>query len=82
MRLGDLVMLRALHRLGLCWQPPAQYFLAAVSGSDNICLVPLLAWLLEAGCPVDWPEVLAAADGTRVLSPVVKAWLKERSSPL
>lgn len=82
MRLGDLVMLQVLHRLGFRWQPPAQYFLAAVSGSDNICLVPLLAWLLEAGCPVDWPAALAAARGNPALSPVVKTWLKERSSPL
>jgi hypothetical protein len=46
------------------------------------CSVPLLAWLLEAGCPVDWPEVLAAAGRDPALNPVVKTWLKERSSPL
>ena len=79
MQCGDLVMLQVLHRLGFRWQPPAQYFLSAMRGYADICLVPRLAWLLEAGCPVDWPEVLAEADGNRVLSPVVKAWLQERS---
>ena len=73
-------MLRALHRLGFRWQPPAHYFLAAVRASGYS--VPELAWLLEAGCPVDWPAALAAAEGNPALSPVVKAWLKERSSPL
>jgi hypothetical protein len=82
MALGDLVMLRALHRLGFRWQPPAQYFLAAVRGCADRCSVPRLAWLLEAGCPVDWPAALAAAGRDPALSPVVKAWLKERSSPL
>ncbi len=83
----SLVMLQVLHRLGFRWQPaakkywpPAQYFLAAVMGRG--CSVPLLAWLLEAGCPVDWPEVLAAAGRDPALNPVVKTWLKERSSPL
>ncbi len=73
-------MLQVLHRLGLRWQPPAQYFLDAVMWIANS--VPLLAWLLEAGCPVDWPVVLAAADGNRRLCPVVKAWLQERSRQL
>ncbi len=79
MALGDLVMLRALHRLGFRWQPPAHSFLDAVGSGYS---VPLLAWFLEAGCPVDWPAALAAAEWNPALSPVVKTWLKERSSPL
>ncbi len=80
MALDYLVMLRALHRLGFRWQPPAHYYLAAVRASGYS--VPELAWLLEAGCPVDWPEVLAAAERNRGLCPVVKAWLQERSRQL
>ncbi len=79
---GDLVMLQVVHRLGFRWQPPALYFLAAVSWSETICSVPLLAWFLEAGYPVDWPAALAAAGRDPALNPVVKTWLKERSSPL
>ena len=82
MRLGDLVMLRALHRLGFRWQPPIGIFLAAMRGYADSCSVPRLAWLLEAGCPVDWPAALAAAGRDPALNPVVKTWLKERSSPL
>ncbi len=75
-------MLHAVHSLGLCCQPLGDVFMAIVR-KPGYCgssySIPLLAWLLEAGCPVDWPAALAAAEGTRHLSPVVKAWLQERS---
>jgi hypothetical protein len=75
-------MLQLLHSLGFRWQPRGDVFMAIVR-EPGYCgssySIPLLAWLLEAGCPVDWPAALAAAEGTRHLSPVVKAWLQERS---
>jgi hypothetical protein len=41
--------------------------------------LPLLAWLLAAGCPVDWSASLAAAEDNTRLDPVVRAWLGEHS---
>jgi hypothetical protein len=75
-------MLHAVHSLGFRWQPANDAFLDVVRERGygvSSCSIPLLTWLLEAGCPVDWPAVLAAAEGNGHLSPVVKAWLQERS---
>ncbi len=75
-------MLHALPRLGFRWQPPDDVFMALVRerGYDGSnCSIPLLAWLLEAGCPVDWPATLTAAEENGARIPVVKAWLQERS---
>ncbi len=75
-------MLHAVHSLGFCWQPLGDVFMAFVR-EFRYCRssysIPLLAWLLEAGSPVDWPAALAAAEGNRNFCPVVKAWLQERS---
>jgi hypothetical protein len=75
-------MLHALPRLGFRWQPPDDVFIAVVNEGRNAgsnCSIPLLAWLLEAGCPVDWSAALVEAGNNPGLSPVVKAWLQERS---
>ncbi len=75
----DICILHALPCLGFCWQPTAGVFVRVLKGHAEGSHITLLAWLLEAGCPVDWPTALAAADGDPALSPVVKALLQERS---
>jgi hypothetical protein len=72
-------MLRALTRLG-CQRPPDGLFTTVLVDEGYSCTVPVLAWMLQAGCRVPWPAALAAVEGTKALSPVVKAWLLEQSA--
>ncbi|GFR39587.1 hypothetical protein Agub_g47 [Astrephomene gubernaculifera] len=53
-RQGDMAMLRCLRRVGCPWQ-----------GSETLtycvrcdCSLPIVRWMLEEGCPVDWAAVL------------------------
>jgi hypothetical protein len=82
MRQCDVGMLRLWRRLDPRWTPRAAVFTAVVQENGCSCSVPLLAWLLEAGCRVEWPAALAAAEASWVLSPAVTTWLQERSRPL
>ncbi|PNH07469.1 hypothetical protein TSOC_006073, partial [Tetrabaena socialis] len=56
---GDLNMLRCLVRLCLPWQP-AGNDLTNVAGC-TLCPPAMVPHLLEAGCPVDYEQALAAA---------------------
>ncbi|KXZ43945.1 hypothetical protein GPECTOR_77g41 [Gonium pectorale] len=62
-RCGDLAMVRCLRRLGVPWGPAGRAFLEAALGADGdiinipVAPLPLLHWLLEEGCPVDYEDV-------------------------
>ncbi|KXZ47033.1 hypothetical protein GPECTOR_38g270 [Gonium pectorale] len=55
-RNGDLAMLRCLQRLGVAWGPVGAVF-------QPFLPPPLLSWLLEAGCPFDYPSTRRILEG-------------------
>ncbi|KXZ51821.1 hypothetical protein GPECTOR_11g261 [Gonium pectorale] len=57
---SDFAMLECLRRLGCPWGPPGKLFADCLSGYTY--RIPVLAWLVEAGCPVDWAAALELAD--------------------
>ncbi|GLC46021.1 hypothetical protein PLESTB_001027100 [Pleodorina starrii] len=71
-RNGDLATLRLLRRLGCPWGPPGDTFTAAIAWA---CELPVLAWMLDAGCPVDWSEAMDAASVRQRPAGVVQ-WLE------
>ncbi|KXZ40966.1 hypothetical protein GPECTOR_1105g382 [Gonium pectorale] len=59
-RNGDLAMARLLRRLGVPWGPAGDVVSRALHDSP----LPMVRWLLEAGCPVgDYEAARAAAVG-------------------
>ncbi|GFR46540.1 hypothetical protein Agub_g8131 [Astrephomene gubernaculifera] len=69
---GDMAMLRCLRRLGCPWGPYGKTFAVCLSRWSPL---PVLAWLLEEGCPVNWDAVLAEA---RRFHQGTLAWLLEQ----
>ncbi|KXZ45260.1 hypothetical protein GPECTOR_56g356 [Gonium pectorale] len=67
---ADLATVECLRRLGCPWGPPGLVFSACISGGLPGCpyskgasgVLPVLSWLLAAGCPVDWPGAAAVAE--------------------
>ncbi|KXZ45259.1 hypothetical protein GPECTOR_56g355 [Gonium pectorale] len=67
---ADLATVECLRRLGCPWGPPGLVLGACISGGLPGCpynncasgVLPVLSWLLAAGCPVDWPGAVAAAE--------------------
>ncbi|KXZ48080.1 hypothetical protein GPECTOR_30g175 [Gonium pectorale] len=55
---GDLATARCLRRLGVPWGPDGQVFLDAAAAGHATAPLPLLRWLLEEGCPVDYDVML------------------------
>ncbi|KXZ51830.1 hypothetical protein GPECTOR_11g27 [Gonium pectorale] len=51
---GDVATVRCLRRLGVPWGPVGGVFVAAVWGHFLPAPLPMLRWLLEEGCPVDY----------------------------
>ncbi|GLC37729.1 hypothetical protein PLESTM_000641100 [Pleodorina starrii] len=76
---GDLATLSCLRELGCPWGAPGEVFGVCVADGD--CAVPVLAWLLQEGCPVGrWEAALAAA--ARRTGPdreEVRAWLQREA---
>ncbi|KXZ46536.1 hypothetical protein GPECTOR_42g743 [Gonium pectorale] len=60
-RKGDLAMARLLRRLGVPWGPAGEVVLQALRDSP----LPMLRWLLEAGCPVGDYEAARTAVAER-----------------
>ncbi|KXZ47934.1 hypothetical protein GPECTOR_31g296 [Gonium pectorale] len=62
-RNGDLQTLACLRRLGCPWGPAQDAFTRCVfqEGGEGGCALPVLAYLLEAGCPVEWGAALRMA---------------------
>ncbi|KXZ45254.1 hypothetical protein GPECTOR_56g350 [Gonium pectorale] len=69
-RSADMLTLECLRRLGCPWGPPGRVFTASIlSGVPGPHVqqlphgvLPLLQWLVEAGCPVDWPAAVEKAE--------------------
>ncbi|KXZ45258.1 hypothetical protein GPECTOR_56g354 [Gonium pectorale] len=67
---ADLATVECLRRLGCRWGPPGLVLGACIFGGLPGCpynkgasgVLPVLSWLLAAGCPVDWPGAVAAAE--------------------
>ncbi|KXZ44414.1 hypothetical protein GPECTOR_68g386 [Gonium pectorale] len=75
-RNGDLATLRCLAQLRVPWGPGGSVFSRCAGGNAFApCARPVLAFLLELGCPVDWDEAMAAAEDR---ADGVPAWLAER----
>ncbi|GLC53942.1 hypothetical protein PLESTB_000890200 [Pleodorina starrii] len=76
---GDLATLSCLRELGCPWGAPGEVFGVCVADGD--CPVPVLAWLLQEGCPVGcWEAALAAA--ARRTGPdreEVRTWLQREA---
>ncbi|PNH04223.1 hypothetical protein TSOC_009646, partial [Tetrabaena socialis] len=63
---GDLGNLRCLRRLGCPWSSGGSTFTSSLNRlnyglEDNVRRA--LCWLLDQGCPVDWDQAEAAAEG-------------------
>ena len=74
---NDLATLRCLRRLGCPWGPHLE---AVTRWVWMKCEFPVLRWLVEAGCPVNWDlavqaAVKAAGQRTGVDRGEVLAWL-------
>lgn len=68
---GDLAVARCLRRLGVPWGPPGRVFLAIARGlSTWTASWPMLRWLLQEGCPVEY-KVVEAGLACRHSSPEV-----------
>ncbi|KXZ49731.1 hypothetical protein GPECTOR_20g588 [Gonium pectorale] len=79
---GDLATARCLRRLGVPWGPAGSVFLGAAKGYGYLpnAPLPLLRWLLEEGCPVDYEAVEAGMvewDGRPPWTEEVLALLRE-----
>ncbi|KAG2487682.1 hypothetical protein HYH03_013682 [Edaphochlamys debaryana] len=73
-RNGDLATMRCLRRLGVPYDASGTTFVRCVLSDGEACPLPALAWLLEAGCPVDWDAALAAARRRRRDGQETLAW--------
>ncbi|PNH10038.1 hypothetical protein TSOC_003262 [Tetrabaena socialis] len=91
LRLGDMVMLRCLRRLGCPWGPKRSALTSVVrdwTGCANFGIAPgehvqrMFGWLLDQGCPVDWDAVESAAqldDDNEELMRWLRAQRKQRA---
>ncbi|GFR44591.1 hypothetical protein Agub_g5869 [Astrephomene gubernaculifera] len=52
-RQGDMAMLRCLRRVGCPWQGSETFTCVRYDSS-----LPIVRWMVEEGCPVDWAAVL------------------------
>ncbi|KXZ41360.1 hypothetical protein GPECTOR_522g508 [Gonium pectorale] len=68
----DFVVLECLQRLGCPWGPTGHVFDVCFEVEDRD-QVPMLSWLLAAGCPIDWPTAVkkttAALDDEMIGTP-------------
>ncbi|GFR48363.1 hypothetical protein Agub_g10253, partial [Astrephomene gubernaculifera] len=71
---GDMATLRCLRRLGCPWGPSRDTFTACVRLRARL---PVLRWLLQEGCPVDWGAATGAALGRQEYEDE-QAWLREQ----
>ncbi|KAG2453064.1 hypothetical protein HYH02_002397 [Chlamydomonas schloesseri] len=75
---GDMLTLDCLKRLGC--PMPAEALTGALAWGAPL---PALHWLVDQGCPVDWPDALAAAQ-MRQRPPGALEWLQalQRQQPM